>query len=480
MNGKKILASILLAGALLMAIERIGTEVVQSSVVTGSASVTVPSDCTFVLLLMNTFGPNAPPDYVRINGIDFTKVIDWTTDFDHRYTHIYRLSNPSTGVQTFSWSWGGVWSGNIYCLVYFKGVDTTSPIRDSDSDYDIDSSVVLTTAAGDLVVGIVGDTSGSDPNAAPAGSGQTEIIDSDEFNGLEASVGEELATGASVTFNCTGSSYETLCACTLIPAAGGNIYNESITVFSTPALACAASADLLGSVGLASTPAAVMAAVADFLLNLTLTSNPAWSAIGGSDFYNSVAFSSAPALSEAAFKDAFGELSLPSNPAFTAQNIASLLAAVGLSSNPALQAAAVLDILLAIALTSNPAFSVVGGSDFYNAIALASDPALAAAVFKAAFPSLSLASVPALSIAAQADLLASILAASSPEFLAICGFDFIEALIFASGGAIALASELTSGPIISIGAKRAAAGMTRRAIEAAAKKAPGALRRDSR
>jgi hypothetical protein len=452
---------------------------------------------------MNTFGPNAPPNYVRINGVNFTKVIDWTADYDHRYTHIYRLSNPSTGSQAFSWEWGGVWNGNIYCLVYYKGVDTISPIRDSDSDYDIDSSVILTTAAGDLVVGIVGDTSGTDPTAAPGGSGQTEIIDSAEFNGLEASVGEELATGASVTFNCTGSSYETLCACALIPAAGGNTYNESpansfsstptltpgtfvaispsLAAFvSTPALARAVSAELLGNIGLTSTPSLSRVGAVDFFTSLSLPSSPAVSIAGGMDLFNALTFLSGPAAGMAHNLEIFPSLTLLSNPALSSVALADFYSILTLASTPAAVMAAIADFLLSLSLSSDPAWAAVGGSDFYNTVALATNPAFAAAVFKAAFPSLSLASVPALSIAAQADLLASILAASSPEFLAICGFDFIEALIFASGGAIALASELTSGPIISIGAKRAAAGMTRRAIEAAAKKAPGALRRDSR
>jgi len=256
--------------------------------------------------------------------------------------------------------------------------------------------------------------------------------------------------------------------------------SPSLAAFvSTPVLARTASADLLGSIGLASTPSLSRAAAADFFSTLTLPSNPAASMMGGMDLFNALTFLSGPAAGMAHNLGIFPSLTLLSNPALSPSALADFYTVLTLASTPAAVMAAIADFLLSLSLASNPAWSAIGGSDFYNSVAFSSAPALAAAVFKAAFPSLSLASVPALSITAQADLLASILAASSPGFLVACGFDFIEALILASGGAIALASELTSGPIISIGAKRAAAGMTRRAIEAAAKKAPGALRRDS-
>lgn len=208
-----------------MAIERIGTETVESNSTSVSQSITIPADCTFILLCMNTFHHLSylEPNSITINGVSLTHVITEAPDTSHRYTHIYRLSNPSTGSQTFACSWTSLWNGNSYFFIYLKGVDTDSPIRDSASDIDTNPDCDITTLSGDLVIGIVGDNSGVNPHAAPGGSGQTEIIDGAQYNGLEASVGEELASGASVNFSATAATGATLCACSLIPEAGAGL-----------------------------------------------------------------------------------------------------------------------------------------------------------------------------------------------------------------------------------------------------------------
>ncbi len=256
------------------------------------------------------------------------------------------------------------------------------------------------------------------------------------------------------------------------------IFPSALILSSNPAFSPSALAELFGSVAFSSMPAFNRAVIADFFNSLSFASNPVFSTFGGSDFYNSVTFSSNPALSNAVSVGVAAAITLLSNPAWTTQNTADLLAAISLSSNPALSPAAALSISLAITLASNPAFSTAGGSDFFNSIALASVPAFSGSAFKEAFPSISLSSNPVFTAMNIADLLAGISTASSPTFLTICGFDFIEAVILASGGTIIMASELTSGPLISIGMKRAAAGMSKRAQEATLRSAPPATRRE--
>ena len=226
--------------------------------------------------------------------------------------------------------------------------------------------------------------------------------------------------------------------------AGGNTYNEAITLSSTPACSHSPQADLLGSLALASTPALSPAAIADLLGSVGLASTPAASMIGGMDYS--------------------AELALLSNPAFTVSAIADFYNSLSLASTPAAVMAAVADLIASLALASDPAFAALGGSDFYESLALSSDPAFASAVFKEAFGELTLASSPALaaaaiadlcaiitmatsggiSTAALADLFAALIAASSPALLAAAGFDINEAIILASAAAFGLDSSLIS------------------------------------
>jgi len=272
--------------------------------------------------------------------------------------------------------------------------------------------------------------------------------------------------------------------------------SPSLAAFvSTPTLSRAASADLLGSVNLASTPSLSRAGAADFFSTITLPSTPVASMIGGMNLFNTLTFASTPAATMAYFLGIFPALTLASSPALSPSAVANFYSALTLASTPAAIMAAIGTLYASRTLSSSPAFAAVGGSDFFNSIALASSPALAAAVFKAAFPSLSLASVPALSVAARAKLPAGIIAASSPGYSAKGGFNFIEAIILASGGVFALISELTSGPIIPVGHERGESMTTKQAEEilvremvSAAKRlsekmekrpAPKATRRDS-
>jgi hypothetical protein len=242
-------------------------------------------------------------------------------------------------------------------------------------------------------------------------------------------------------------------------AAGGATYNEGVTLSSTPALSPAAIADLLAGVGLASSPGASM--------------------IGGMDYADGITLQSGPAVSLACILDIFPSLALLSNPALGVSALADFYNALTLASTPAVVMAAIADLLADLALASDPAFVAVGGSDFYDSVALSSDPAFSSAAFKDAFGELSLLSSPAFAASALADLLAEIAAVSSPAILAACGFDFNEVITLLTGGTFAAGSSLAGGPITSIGAIRAAAGLSNKAPSGLKKTAGAGLRRDA-
>jgi hypothetical protein len=262
-------------------------------------------------------------------------------------------------------------------------------------------------------------------------------------------------------------------------AAGGTTYNEAVTLSSTPACSHSPQADLLGSVGFASTPALSPAAIADLMGGVTMLSAPAASMIGGMDYAAELTLLSNPAVGMACLLDMFPSLILASDPALAASALADFYNSLTLASTPAAVMAAVADLIAGVALASDPAFAALGGSDFYESLALSSSPALSNAVFKEAFGELTLASSPALATAALADLLAEIVAASSPAFLAAGGFDINEVITLVSNALFTAASALTSGPVTSIGSKRASAGLPNQARSGLKRGAGAGLRRDA-
>jgi hypothetical protein len=244
-------------------------------------------------------------------------------------------------------------------------------------------------------------------------------------------------------------------------AAGGNTYNESVTLSSTPACSHSPQADLLGSVAFASAPALSPAAIADLLGSIGLASTPAASMIGGMDYSDGLTLLSGPAVVVGYGLNMFPSMILASNPALAASAIADFYNSLTLASTPAAVMAAVADLFSSLALASDPAFAALGGSDFYESLALSSSPAFSAAVFKEAFGELILSSNPALAASALAELIAETLVASTPAYLSAAGFDINESITLLSNAALAALSALTFGPVTSIGSKRAPAGLKR-------------------
>lgn len=216
-------------------ITRVGTEVVQSSAVTSSASITIPADCDFVLVGIGwgyTPSPTAPFTYCRINSVDMTLIGGKYDGGDFMSSAMYRLNNPATGSQTFSWSYPqSIWAGFQFCFTYFKGVDLDNPVRDWDgySGYGTTGQVILDTVANDACYLMVA-AYNCNPNCAPTGSGQIEISNPAVFNSCGASVGEEIASGVSTTLSFTEGESSSETGVALKPASGAEEYSGIVAI----------------------------------------------------------------------------------------------------------------------------------------------------------------------------------------------------------------------------------------------------------
>ena len=212
-----------------MAIEFAGTsQAFGNSDASPSIALTVPADCTLVLVCIGWYSPDAVPSSMAINSVAMTKEAAYE-GWNVGDVQIWRLANPSTGSQNLTWSWPQSPSlGAVLHVVYLKGVSASSPVRDSDyvSTGGESLQIILTTQSGDRVIGFVVDSDA--PDASPTGSGQTDILNSGPFNTAYAASAYEDATGASVTFTSSGpGGYHVLIGVALIPATGDTVLTVS-------------------------------------------------------------------------------------------------------------------------------------------------------------------------------------------------------------------------------------------------------------
>jgi hypothetical protein len=196
-----------------MAVAIAGTaSVIEDSDDSVSQSVTVPGGTTLVVLCISGYLGSTnwldPSDF-SLGGTPFTNVVDTDSQTANGQVWIGYLVNPSTGSQTFSGSLSFPNEGMTYVLVYLSGVDTASPIRDSDiqttSNVDISG---LTTSSGDMMVGVAYSNSTS-PTVTDGG--QTQIR-SATFN--SAGIGVANLADAS-GFQYSNASFST-CAAVIV------------------------------------------------------------------------------------------------------------------------------------------------------------------------------------------------------------------------------------------------------------------------
>ncbi len=173
----------------------------------GSQSVTVPSGAALCLLFAGYWANADGRDLTSasLGGAGFTKV-DGYTGTSYQQSTAWYVSNPASGLQTFSWLWNGSLSdGAVIALVFLQDVDTSSPIRGSGNSagYTLATTSAFSTDENDLCICGVSSYGSVD---AGVGSGQTEIFDSDSFSGQYLAIGTKAGTAGTATMSGAGTS----------------------------------------------------------------------------------------------------------------------------------------------------------------------------------------------------------------------------------------------------------------------------------
>jgi hypothetical protein len=193
---------------------------VQSNTVDSSTSVTVPTGTDCVILFASYWDNSADQGFtsITLGGDSFTlvRLVDsYETTGNHGWSGVWRLNEPSTGTQTFAWDYvdTDVTEGFNFYLVYLKDVDTSSdPIRgfgaamatSAGGNQTLTTDSFSTSTADLCLVGGYSYTT-TDGNAAPDGSGQTEILDSGVYNSCELVIGTKDGTSGTTTMQFYGS-----------------------------------------------------------------------------------------------------------------------------------------------------------------------------------------------------------------------------------------------------------------------------------
>ena len=207
-----------------MAIERTGTYIqIDSWNETGSQSITVPNDAELMLVFIGGYsvaGVNwMEAGEYSLNSVSLSLIAHTSDQTDNEQVAAWRLVNPATGSQTFAWdhnTGASLGDGATFIILFYKGVDTTSPIRDSGTAGAAGDVTGVVFESGDMIVGAV--ASYQDAITSADDDGQTEIVLTEVFSNLGMGVGEELSEG---DFYTTGGTAMSAVAVVIAAAASG-------------------------------------------------------------------------------------------------------------------------------------------------------------------------------------------------------------------------------------------------------------------
>ena len=209
-----------------MAIVRTGTAVtINTATVNGSQSITVPSDAEIAVAFLGAYSdsPTIPNPTLTLAGSGFTRQITSGVSNQYNQVSVETYLTPPTGSQTLAWNFttwlAGSYDGGCHIIIaFYKGINTTTPIKSSAGQQNTGSLTGLAYAAGDMMVGGVGsDGTGIDVTA----SSQTQIHESavDALSSIFVlAVAEKLSTD---TFDYTGEAYPGAVAIVLAQSAAG-------------------------------------------------------------------------------------------------------------------------------------------------------------------------------------------------------------------------------------------------------------------
>lgn len=222
-----------------MAIELTGLVTVHTSTSQDtSVAYTIPADATAVVVISNgSYSTDGSPVGVdELNwddgsALDFTLIVEQQTDSDDTYNlsaHIMTSTDgnwPGTGAQTLYISLDQALNeGQVYLIQAVKGVNTSTPIRDTDQAPN--PAGTFTASLSGVVSGDISFVSRADFNG-PAyvdnhthGSGQTELDQQDYSTVLSSSSWEDGEGGPSITAD-SDENYDAAIAFALAQAVVG-------------------------------------------------------------------------------------------------------------------------------------------------------------------------------------------------------------------------------------------------------------------
>jgi len=235
-----------------MAVELTGSPsyVVNRDFDDGSQAVTIPADCTAVLVFSCVSHTTTEIDFDELNWDngatnDFTQVVHNGAGANNSVVFSYIMTSasgdwPGTGSQTLYFGFNATpGGGGPVIIVFLKGLDTSTPTVDTDSDYDLtdgDWTASLSgVSSGDLTFLMVGIYYAYTIDGR--GSGQTQLASDSNDNSFEWEINYEDGEG-SPSIQTNDSIYSGAVAFAVSAASGSNYQlTASIAgVTTTPAV----------------------------------------------------------------------------------------------------------------------------------------------------------------------------------------------------------------------------------------------------
>lgn len=197
---------------------------IQNSATSANQNIAIPADAELCLVLVTywtistgqlnllTLGGNVMSHVVRANNNDHENATIW------RYVLPVEFRGTS---RSLAWQWSTtLGEGAHFFILFLKDVNTSgNPIRGFASGSAQFNGTTTTPAFAsntiDLCLCVVASYQSTDANAAPAGSGQTEIADSNLFNLQQGAVGSKPGVSGTTTMSGSGD-YRAVCACSVI------------------------------------------------------------------------------------------------------------------------------------------------------------------------------------------------------------------------------------------------------------------------
>lgn len=189
----------------------------QSNSADDSQAVTVPADAEICIVFLS--------GYTGSNNTTLLNKLNWDDDEDITFTQIayaqiapgqcqceaYYFLNPTSGSQTVYWGSddsGAFGEGANVVIVFAKGIDTVTPIGDTDSDAIVaqsNTTVTVTGTGADDWMMMCAYSYNADTDANPSGYSQTAIAEPTYYN--SAGIGVAYEQGETSMYMDTSGSY---------------------------------------------------------------------------------------------------------------------------------------------------------------------------------------------------------------------------------------------------------------------------------